>query len=150
VKGELAEDAGPVDLDHAAVRRAGDDVTVIAYGGMLARALEAAERLATLDISVEVVDLRTLRPLDDATFVGSVRRTHHAVVVDEGWRSGGLSAEVSARITEQALYDLDGPVERVCTAEVPIPYAKHLEEAALPQVEDIVAAVNRALGAGGA
>ena len=80
-----------------------------------------------------MIDLRTLRPLDDATILASVRRTHRAVVVDEGWRSGSLSAEISARIIEQAFYDLDAPVERVCTAEVPMPYARHLEEAALPQ-----------------
>ena len=146
VKGELAADAGPVDIDHAAVRRAGDDVTLITYGGSLAKTLEAAEVLAGEDVSAEVIDLRTLRPLDDACFLASVRRTHRAVVVDEGWRSGGLSAEVSARIMEQALYDLDAPVQRVCTAEVPLPYAKHLEDAALPQVETIVAAVRQALG----
>jgi pyruvate dehydrogenase E1 component beta subunit len=146
VKGELAADAGPVDIDHAAVRRAGDDVTLITYGGSLAKTLEAAEVLAGEGVSAEVIDLRTLRPLDDACFLASVRRTHRAVVVDEGWRSGGLSAEVSARIMEQALYDLDAPVQRVCTAEVPLPYAKHLEDAALPQVETIVAAVRQALG----
>ncbi|MEZ5095519.1 MAG: alpha-ketoacid dehydrogenase subunit beta [Nocardioides sp.] len=121
VSGELAEDAGPVDLDRAAVRRPGSDVTLITYGGTLARTLEAAEQLADVGVSAEVIDLRTLRPLDDATYLDSVRRTHRAVVVDEGWRSGSLSAEVSARITEQAFYDLDAPVERVCTEEVPIP-----------------------------
>ncbi len=144
--GELAEDAGPVDLDRAAVRRPGDDVTLITYGGTLGRTLEAAESLAGDGISAEVIDLRTLRPLDDATYLASVVRTHRAVVVDEGWRSGSLSAEVSARITEQAFYDLDAPVERVCTEEVPIPYAQHLEEEALPQVRDIVAAARRTVG----
>ncbi|MGH8836663.1 MAG: transketolase C-terminal domain-containing protein, partial [Actinomycetes bacterium] len=94
-------------------------------------------------IGAEVIDLRTLRPLDDATIMRSVRQTHRAVLVDEGWRTGSLSAEISARITEQAFYDLDAPVERVCTAEVPIPYAKHLEDCALPQVADIVAAARR-------
>jgi len=143
LKGTLSADAGPVDLDKAAVRRAGDDVTLIAYGGTLAKTMEAAEQLAGEGIGAEVVDLRTLRPLDDECIVGSVRKTHRAVIVDEGWRSGGLSAEISARIGEQAMYDLDAPVERVCTAEVPIPYAQHLEEAALPQVDDIVAAVRR-------
>jgi pyruvate dehydrogenase E1 component beta subunit len=146
MKGTLAADAGPVDIDHAAVRRAGDDVTVVTYGGSLDKALAAAEQLAAEGVSAEVVDLRTLRPLDDATYVASVRRTHHLVVVDEGWRTGGLSAEIVARVVEQAMYDLDGPVERVCTAEVPIPYAKHLEDAALPSVEAIVAAARRTLG----
>ena len=143
LKGELAEHAGAVDIDRAAVRRAGDDVTVIAYGGCVAKALTAAELLAADGLSAEVIDLRTLRPLDDATILASVRRTHAAVVVDEGWRSGSLSAEISARITEQAFYDLDAPVERVCTAEVPLPYPRHLEEAALPQPETIAAAVRR-------
>jgi pyruvate dehydrogenase E1 component beta subunit len=146
MKGVMAEDAGPVDLEHAAIRRAGDDITLIAYGGTVAKTLEAADLLSADHISAEVIDLRVLRPLDDATFVSSVRRTRHAVVVDEGWRSGSLAAEVSARITEQALYDLDGPVDRVCTAEVPLPYAKHLEEAALPQAGTIAAAARRVLG----
>lgn len=134
-----------VDLDRAAVRRAGDDVTVVAYGGCVPKALEAAEELAGVGISAEVVDLRSLRPLDDATIVGSVRRTHRAVVVDEGWRSGSLSAEIESRICEQAFFDLDAPVERVCSAEVPIPYARRLEEAALPQPAGIVAAARRAV-----
>jgi pyruvate dehydrogenase E1 component beta subunit len=146
MKGELATDAGHVDIDNAAVRRTGDDITLITYGGTLGKTLEAAERLAEDGISAEVIDLRTLRPLDDECIMTSVRRTHHAVIVDEGWRSGSLSAEISARIMEQALYDLDAPVQRVCTAEVPIPYAKHLEEAALPQVEAIVAACRQAMG----
>ncbi len=146
MKGSLPDDAGPVDLDRAVVRRTGDDVTLITYGGTLARTMQAAEDLAADGVSAEVIDLRILRPLDDATFIGSVRRTHRAVVVDEGWRSGSISAEISARITEQAFYDLDAPVERVCTEEVPIPYAQHLEAEALPQVPDIVAAVRRAMG----
>ncbi|CAI9404376.1 alpha-ketoacid dehydrogenase subunit beta [Nocardioides sp. T2.26MG-1] len=146
MKGQLAEDAGAVDIDHAAVRRPGTDVTLIAYGGMLGRALDAAEALDADGLSAEVVDLRTLRPLDDATVLESVRRTHRVVVVDEGWRSGSLSAEIVARIQEQAFYDLDAPVERVCSAEVPMPYARHLEQAALPQVEDVVAAAHRTKG----
>ncbi|HET7278973.1 MAG TPA: alpha-ketoacid dehydrogenase subunit beta [Dermatophilaceae bacterium] len=136
----------PMDITSAVVRRRGTDVTLITYGGCLGKTLEAADRLAAEGISADVVDLRSLRPLDDATYVGSVRRTHRAVVVDEGWRSGSLSAEVSSRIQEQAFEDLDAPVERVCSAEVPMPYAKHLEEAALPQPEAIVAAVRRAVG----
>jgi len=146
MKGQLAEDAGAVDIDHAAVRRPGTDVSLITYGGMLPRTLEAAEALETEGVSAEVVDLRTLRPLDDATLVGSVRRTHRAVVVDEGWRTGSISAEIVARIQEQAFYDLDAPVERVCSVEVPMPYARHLEHAALPQVEDVVAAARRTKG----
>ena len=144
--GELADDAGPTDIDRAEVRRQGGDITVIAYGGTLGKALDAADDLAAKGVGAEVIDLRTLRPLDAATIVDSVARTHLAVVVDEGWRTGGLSAEVSARICEDAFYDLDAPVGRVCSAEVPIPYARHLEEAALPQVGSIVAAVQDVLG----
>ena len=149
VSGLLPEGAGAVDITSAAVRRPGDDVTVIAWGGCLGKALAAAEVLAAQGIAAEVVDLRVLRPIDSATVLGSVRRTHRAVVVDEGWRSGSLSAEVAARIAEEAFYDLDAPVERVCSAEVPVPYAKHLEDAALPQVESIVAAALRAVGSRG-
>jgi pyruvate dehydrogenase E1 component beta subunit len=130
-----------VDLDTAAVRRPGRDVTLVAYGGTVGTALAAADQLAGAGVEAEVIDLRTLRPLDDATVIGSVRRTHRAVIVDEGWRSGSLAAEVSARITEQAFYDLDAAVARVCSAEVPIPYPRHLEQAALPQPEQVVAAV---------
>jgi len=140
LEGELADVAGAVDIDRAAVRRPGSDLTIVAYGGTLGKALVAADQLTADGIDAEVVDLRTLRPLDTATIVGSVARTHRAVVVDEGWRTGSLAAEVSARITEDAFYDLDAPVARVCSAEVPMPYARHLEEAALPQVADIVAA----------
>ena len=136
-EGELSPEAGPVEIDHAAVRRPGDDLSLITYGGSLPRTLKAAELLAADGISAEVVDLRTLRPLDTATILGSVRRTHRAVVVDEGWRTGSLAAEVSARIMEGAFYDLDAPVARVCSAEVPIPYAQHMEQAALPQPEGI-------------
>ncbi|MER6735888.1 alpha-ketoacid dehydrogenase subunit beta [Streptomyces puniciscabiei] len=146
VSGDLPADAGPVDIDHAAVRRPGTDVSLITYGGSLPKALAAADDLASGGISAEVIDLRTLRPLDDATVGDSVARTHRAVVVDEGWRTGSLAAEVSARLTEQHFYDLDAPVERVCSAEVPIPYARRLEEAALPQVDGIVAAAHRAVG----
>jgi pyruvate dehydrogenase E1 component beta subunit len=149
VSGELADDAGPVDLDTAAVRRTGDDVTLITYGGSLPCVLDAADRLAAEGVSAEVVDLRTLRPLDMPTVLASVARTHRAVVVDEGWRSGSLSAEVSARITENAFYELDAPVGRVCSLEVPIPYPRHLEQAALPSADRVVAAAREAVGAHG-
>jgi pyruvate/2-oxoglutarate/acetoin dehydrogenase E1 component len=136
----LADDAGPVDIDHAAVRRAGKDVSLITYGGTLGKTLQAAQTLTAEGIDAEVIDLRTLRPLDMATILNSVKKTHRAVIVDEGWKSGSLSAEIMARIVEQAFYDLDAPLARVCTAEVPIPYPKHLEDAALPQPPAIVAA----------
>lgn len=146
MKGEIAENAGPVDIDRAAVRRPGADVSLITYGGSLRKTLDAAAQLAAMDIDAEVIDLRTLRPLDNETIFASVRKTHRAVIIDEGWRTGSLSAEISARITENVFYDLDAPVERVCTAEVPIPYPKHLEQAALPQVAQIIEAAKRTLG----
>ena len=140
LEGDLAENAGPTDLDRAAIRRTGSDLTLISYGGTLGKAQDAANELAGRGIEAEVIDLRTLRPLDTGTILTSVSRTHRAVIVDEGWRTGSLSAEISARITEGAFYDLDAPVARVCSAEVPMPYAKHLEDAALPQVPSVVEA----------
>jgi pyruvate/2-oxoglutarate/acetoin dehydrogenase E1 component len=143
MEGQLPAESGPVDIDRARVRRAGGDVTVLTYGASLFKALDAAEALAGEGIETEVIDLRTLRPLDDKAFLGSVVKTHRALVVDEGWHSGGISAEISARIMEGAFYELDAPVERICGAEVPMPYAKHLEQAALPQVETIVTTIRR-------
>jgi pyruvate dehydrogenase E1 component beta subunit len=141
VEGELPADAGPVDIDRAAIRRHGDDVSLIAYGGTVATALAAAEELAAAGVSAEVLDLRTLRPLDDDAIMATVARTHRVVIVDEGWRSGSIAAEITTRIVEQAFYELDAPVARVCSAEVPMPYARQLEQAALPQPADVVAAV---------
>ncbi|HYR00665.1 MAG TPA: alpha-ketoacid dehydrogenase subunit beta [Casimicrobiaceae bacterium] len=144
--GELTDAWRSADLRSARVLRPGRDVTLIAWGGTVWKALAAADELATAGIEAEVIDLRVLRPLDDETVMASVRRTHRAVCIDEGWRSGSLAAEVMARIMEQALYDLDAPVARVCSEEVPVPYAKHLEEAALPQPAKIVAAVRQLTG----
>jgi pyruvate dehydrogenase E1 component beta subunit len=140
-KCELPADAGPVDIDRARIRRNGRDVTLIGYGAGVWQALDAAEALSPKGIECEVIDLRTLRPLDEAAFLESVRKTHRAVVIDEGWRSGGLSGEICARIQEKAFYDLDAPVQRVCSAEVPAPYAKQLEDASLPSAGKIVASV---------
>jgi len=138
----------PVDIARAAVRRPGADVTVVTYGGMLGRALDAAQQLAGEGLDAEVVDLRVLRPLDTETIIESVARTHRAVIVDEGWRAGSLSAEVTARIVEEAFWDLDAPVARVCSAEVPMPYAEQLEQAALPSTDRIMAACRDTLGRG--
>ncbi|MDO9199497.1 alpha-ketoacid dehydrogenase subunit beta [Rhodoferax sp.] len=145
MEGELADDF-EVDICSAKVRRAGSDVSLITFGGSLPKALRAAEELAAQGVSAEVIDLRVLRPLDDATVMASVRKCRRAVVVAEGWRSGSFAAEVMARISEQAFFDLDAPLARVCSEEVPIPYARHLEEAALPQVPKIVAAVKALMG----
>ncbi|WP_304442481.1 transketolase C-terminal domain-containing protein, partial [Mycobacterium sp. E3251] len=136
----------PTDISRAAVRRSGNDVTLITYGGSLPKTLDAANELSLSGIDCEVIDLRVLRPLDDDTILESVRKTHRAVVVDEAWRTGSLAAEVIARVMEGAFYDLDAPVGRVCSAEVPMPYAKHMEEAALPQTPKIVAAVQSLFG----
>jgi pyruvate dehydrogenase E1 component beta subunit len=145
-EGELTEAARAADIRSAKVLRPGKDVTLIAFGGSVWKALEAAQELAAAGIDAEVLDLRVLRPLDDATIMASVRRTRRVVVVDEGWRSGSLAAEVMARIVEQAFYDLDAPPARVCSEEVPIPYPKHLEDAALPQAPKIVAAARALVG----
>jgi pyruvate/2-oxoglutarate/acetoin dehydrogenase E1 component len=143
LEGNLAADAGPVGIDRAIVRRTGDDLTLVTYGGSLHKTIQAAERLAGQGISSEVIDLRTLRPLDMETVLESLAKTHRMVIIDEGWKSGSLSAEIMARVMEQAFYDLDAPIERVCSVEVPIPYARHLEQAAIPQVETILAAALR-------
>jgi pyruvate dehydrogenase E1 component beta subunit len=148
VEGEVDEQAGPAEIGRALVRRAGDAVSVITYGGTLGKALQAADELAVDGIQAEVVDLRSLRPLDTETVLVSVAKTHRAVIVDEGWRTCSFAAEVSARIMEGGFYSLDAPVARVCSAEVPMPYAKHMEDAALPQVPAIVGAVRAMLGHG--
>ena len=136
------------DIRHAALRRRGRDVTLIAYGQSVWTALEAAEELASAGVEAEVLDLRVLRPLDEDAVLASVARTHRAVVVDEMWRTGSFAAEVVARIMEGVFFELDAPVARVCTAEAPIPYAGHLEAAALPSAARIAAAARGTLGDG--
>jgi pyruvate/2-oxoglutarate/acetoin dehydrogenase E1 component len=140
MEGNLPERGGPVDLARAQVRRPGSDVSLITYGGSLSKAMSAAEKLDRQGISAEVLDLRMLRPLDTEAIIASVAATHRVVIVDEGWRSVGISAEIAARIAEQAIWELDAPIARVCSKEVPVPYAQHLEQAATPQVADIVTA----------
>ena len=149
MEGELAADAGPVDISKAAIRRAGADLSLITYGGTLFKTLQAADQLAASGIDPEVVDLRTLRPLDTETILASVAKTHRAVIIDEGWRSGSISAEISARIMEGAFYELDLPVQRICSAEVPMPYAKHLEDAAVPQASTIIESITQMMSAHG-
>ena len=141
MEGALTSAASEVTLDGARIHRPGRDVTLVTYGASLWRCVAAAEQLAAGGIEAEIVDLRSLRPLDDATILASLRRTKRVVIVDEGWRTGSLAAEIAMRIVEQGFYDLDAPIARVCTEEVPIPYPKHLEEAALPGPARIVAAV---------
>ena len=140
MEGELDPAVTAVDIDRARVRREGADVSLVTYGGSLFKTLDAAAELAAEGIAAEVIDLRSLRPLDMATMLASVAKTHRLVIVDEGWRSGSISAEIAMRMVEEAFYQLDAPIRRVCSAEVPIPYAAHLERAALPQQETIAAA----------
>ncbi|HAX20772.1 MAG TPA: alpha-ketoacid dehydrogenase subunit beta [Hydrogenophaga sp.] len=145
---ELDPAVTTVDIEHARVRRQGKDVSLVTYGNSLPKCLAAAQQLASEGIEAEVIDLRVLRPLDTATVIESLTRTHRCVIVDEGWKSGSISAEIAARLAEDALYELDAPVRRVCAREVPVPYAEHMETASLPQVPDIVAAVRSVVKAG--
>jgi len=147
VKGEVPEDPDfVIPLGKAIVRREGTDVTVIAYMGMMYRAMEAAEELAKEGISVELVDPRTLRPMDTETIINSVRKTHRVVVVEAGAGFAGMGSEIGAFVTEQAFDDLDAPVERVTGANAPMPYARNLEP---PSKDWIVAAVRRVCSANG-
>ena len=148
MEGDLGDDpaAWQCDIASAAVRREGGDLSLITYGGSLPKVMQAAEELGAEGINAEVIDLRVLRPLDTATIVASVSKTHRAIVIDEGWKTCSLSAEIMARIMENAFYELDAPVARVCSAEVPMPYAKHMEDAALPQAADVVAAARQTMG----
>jgi pyruvate dehydrogenase E1 component beta subunit len=145
MQGELPE-PWSADIKSAMVRKPGSAVSLITYGGSLPKTLQAADMLAKEGIDAEVVDLRVLRPLDDKTIMASVAKCRRAVIVDEGWKTGSLAGELMARIVEQAFYELDAPLARVCSEEVPMPYAKHMEQAALPQPEKIVAAAKGLFG----
>ena len=137
---ELDPAVSAVDIEHAKIRRTGSDITLASYGWSLSKCLDAAARLAGEAIAAEVIDLRVLRPLDSATVIESLRKTHRLLIVDEGWKSGSISAELAARVAEEALNELDAPIVRLCAREVPVPYPAHLEQACLSQVEDIIAA----------
>jgi pyruvate dehydrogenase E1 component beta subunit len=148
-EGELEDVPDPQgSVWRSLTRRPGRDLTLVTFGGMLPKALQAAEQLAAEQIEVEVIDLRCLRPLDLAPVVQSVKRTRRLLVSDEGWTTGGLAGEVIAQVTAAAFYELDAPPARACSVEVPVPYAAHMERAALPQVASIVAAAKRVVGHG--
>lgn len=149
LEGEIDESAGGFDIDKSKVIRTGGDVTLLTYGGTLGKTIEAADHLAKDRVEAEVIDLRTLRPLDTPTILASIAKTHRAVIVDEAWRTGSFAAEISAQITENAFDELDAPVMRVCSVEVPMPYAKHLESAALPQIDGIISAVEQVVSRNG-
>jgi pyruvate dehydrogenase E1 component beta subunit len=149
MEGEVDEVAGPADISKAVLRREGRDVSLITFGGSLFKTLDAAEELSKQGVEAEVIDLRVLRPLDAQTIFASVAKTHRAVIIDEAWRTGSFAAEISAQIMENVFDELDSPVTRVCSAEVPMPYPKHLEDAALPQADKIVKTVEEMLGSNG-
>ncbi len=132
-----------VDITKAKILREGKDISILTYGTGVYKTLEAAEELATAGIAAEVIDLRILRPLDDDTIMASVAKTHRALIVEDASRSVSISSEVSARITENCFYELDAPTHRLCGVEVPIPYPKHLEDAAVPQPAQIVSIVKK-------
>lgn len=139
----LASGAPEVDMESAKVRKEGADISIITYGTGVYKCLEAADELATAGINAEVVDLRVLRPLDDETILSSVAKTHRVLIVEDAWRSVSISSEIISRIMEKAFYELDGTVQRLCGVEVPIPYPKHLEDASVPQKDDIVNTVKK-------
>ncbi|MBC6366930.1 alpha-ketoacid dehydrogenase subunit beta [Algoriphagus sp. AK58] len=145
LEGSIPGDAGKVDIQKAKIRREGKDLSLITYGTGVYKCLEAADLLAKEGMDVEVVDLRVLRPLEEDTFLQSVAKTHRALIVEDAWKSVSISSEVSSRIMEKAFFELDLPVERLCGVEVPIPYPKHLEDASVPQVQDIVSRVKKML-----
>jgi pyruvate/2-oxoglutarate/acetoin dehydrogenase E1 component len=150
IKGEVSEDPDfVVPLGQAVVRREGRDATVVAYMGMLYRALEAAEELSKEGIEIEIVDPRTLRPMDAPMIIGSVRKTHRAVVVEAGAGFAGMGSEIASFITEQAFDDLDAPVERVTGANAPMPYARNLEQLKTPTKQKIIDAIRRVCYANG-
>jgi pyruvate dehydrogenase E1 component beta subunit len=140
---EIPDDAGAVDISKAKVLKEGKDISIVTYGAGLYKCLEAAAELATSGIDAEVIDLRILRPLDEDTFLASVAKTHRTLIVEDAWQSVSISSEISSRIMEKAFYELDAPVQRLCGIEVPIPYPLHLEDASVPQKDDIVNAVKK-------
>lgn len=143
IEKEIATDLPIASIAKAKVLREGKDISIITYGTGVYKSLEAAAELASVGIDAEVIDLRVLRPLDEATFLASIAKTHRVLIVEDAWRSLSISSEVSARIMENGFYNLDAPVQRLCGIEVPIPYPIHLEEAAIPQKNDIISAVKK-------
>ncbi len=144
-EGEVPDFPLEPDLGKAVIRKEGRDLSLITYGSGVSKAMEAAAEMATVGKQVEVLDLRSLRPIDEESVLKSVRKTHRALIVEDAWRSLSISSEISARIMEKAFYDLDAPVERLCGLEVPIPYPKHLEDACVPQKDQIVSQIKKML-----
>jgi 2-oxoisovalerate dehydrogenase E1 component beta subunit len=140
IKQEVPSDDYIVPIGRAATRREGSDLSIITYGAMVYTALEAAERLEQEGIDVEVIDLRTLLPLDREAIVGTVKKTSKVIVLHEATRTGGIAGEIAAIINEEAFDHLDGPILRVTSIDTPVPYAPPLEEFFLPQVDDVLKA----------
>jgi pyruvate dehydrogenase E1 component beta subunit len=145
VRGEVPDGDYIVPIGKSEVKRVGRDVTIVTYSKMLETSMKAADELAKEGIEVEIVDLRSLRPLDTGPVIESFKKTNRAVVVEEGWPTFGIGAEISARIYEQAFDYVDAPVKRVAQKEVPLPYNRTLEQLALPQVQDVIDAVKEVL-----
>lgn len=145
VRGEVPDGEYTIPLGKSKIQRSGNDVTIVTYSKMLEVSLKAAESLAKEGIQAEIVDLRSLRPLDMEPVIASFKKTNRAVIVEEGWLSYGVGSEVAARIYEQAFDYVDAPIKRVAQKEVPLPYNRRLEQAALPQVEDVIRAVKEVL-----
>jgi len=140
-RGEVPEEDYTIPIGKSKIQRAGTDVTIVTYSKMLEKSLAAAEQLAKEGIEVEIIDLRSLRPLDMEPVIESFKKTNRAVIVAEGWRSYGVGSEISARLYEEAFDYVDAPIQRVAQKEVPLPYNRELEQMAIPQVEDIIKAV---------
>jgi pyruvate dehydrogenase E1 component beta subunit len=145
LRGEVPDEEYTLPIGKSTVQREGSDVTIVTYCKGLELSMKAAEQLASENIQAEIVDLRTLRPLDMQPVIESFKKTNRAVIVEEGWKSFGVGAEVASRIYEEAFDYIDAPVKRVAQDEVPLPYNRTLEQAALPQVEDVIAAVREVL-----
>ena len=145
VRGEVPDGDFVEEIGKSKIQRPGSDVTVVTYSKMLQVSLKAAEKLAKEGIDIEIVDLRSLRPLDMGPVLESVKKTNRAVIVEEGWRSFGVGSEVSSRIYEEAFDYIDAPVQRVAQTEVPLPYNRTLEQSAIPQVADVIKAVKEVL-----
>jgi pyruvate dehydrogenase E1 component beta subunit len=144
-RGEVPEGDFTIPIGKSKIQRPGRDVTVVTYSKMLETSTKAADQLAKEGIEVEIIDLRTLRPLDMEPVLESFKKTNRAVIVEEGWRSFGVGAEIASRLYEEAFDYVDGPIKRVAQKEVPLPYNRDLEQLALPQVADVVKAVKEVL-----
>lgn len=145
IENEIPDNLSGFDISKAKIRKNGKDISIITYGTGVYKSMEAAIELASMGIDAEVIDLRVLRPIDEATIMASVSKTHRVLIVEDAWRSVSISSEISARISEKIFYELDAPIQRLCGLEVPIPYPAHLEDCSVPQKKDIVNEVQKIL-----